>query len=63
MRLTEIKTIILNLAEGEQRRLVIEVLPEIWPQLAGDEACLNLIRQLLDEESTRAYQQEHLDHL
>ena len=63
MNLATIKAAIMKLDPGEQRRVVLELLPEIWPQIVGDEACLALLRKLLDEESVRRYQEEHMDHI
>jgi hypothetical protein len=63
MKFAEIKVGIMNLDEKEQRRLVLELLPEIWPQIVGDDACIKLLRKLVDEESVRKYQEEHLDHI
>jgi hypothetical protein len=63
MKFEEIKAAVMNLDEGEQRRVVLELLPEIWPQIAGDDSCINLIRKLVDAESVRRYQQEHIDHI
>ncbi|MGA9753940.1 MAG: hypothetical protein WBV23_02220 [Desulfobaccales bacterium] len=59
----EIKTAIMNLDERDQRRLVLEVLPAIWPNLVNDDSCIKLLRNLVDEESVRRYQDEHMDHL
>jgi hypothetical protein len=63
MKFEEIKAAVMNLDEGEQRRVVLELLPEIWPKIVGDDACIKLIRKLVDEESVKRYQQEHLDHI
>ncbi len=63
MRFEEIKAAIMGLEVRDQRRLVLEVLPAIWPNLVRDEACLKFLRQLVDEESVRSYQEEHMDHL
>jgi hypothetical protein len=63
MKFDEIKAAVMNLAEGEQRRVVLELLPAIWPQIVGDDACIQLIRNLIDAESMKKYQQEHLDHI
>ncbi len=63
MNFEDIKAAIMNLDEAEQRKLVLEVLPEIWPKIVGDNSCIKLIRQLVDEESVKRYQQEHLDHI
>jgi hypothetical protein len=63
MNFEAIKAAVMNLDAGEQRRVVLELLPEIWPQIVEDEACLKLIRKLVDAESVRRYQEEHLDHI
>jgi len=63
MNFEAIKAAVMNLDAGEQRRVVLELLPEIWPQIAGDDSCLRLIRKLADAESVKRYQQEHLDHI
>jgi hypothetical protein len=63
MKFEEIKAAIMNLDEGEHRRVVLELLPEIWPKIVGDDACLKLLRKLVDEESVKKYQQEHMDHI
>ena len=63
MNFEAIKAAVINLDAGDQRRVVLELLPAIWPQIVGDDACLRLIRKLVDEESVRRYQEEHLDHI
>ena len=63
MKFDEIKAAVMNLDESEQRRVVLELLPEIWPTIVRDESCLKLIRKLVDAESVKRYQQEHLDHI
>ena len=63
MNFEAIKAAVMNLDAGEQRRVVLELLPEIWPQIVGDDSCLKLIRKLVDEECVKRYQQEHLDHI
>jgi hypothetical protein len=63
MEFEAIKAAVMNLDEGEQRRGGLELLPAIWPQIAADEACLKLIKKLIDAESVKRYQAEHLDHI
>jgi hypothetical protein len=63
MQFDAIKAAIMNLDPGEQRRVVLELLPEIWPNLVGDDACLKLIRKLIDAASVAGYQEEHMDHI
>jgi hypothetical protein len=63
MNFEAIKAAVMDLDEGEQRRVVLELLPAIWPKIVTDEACLKLIRKLVDAESVKKYQEEHLDHI
>jgi hypothetical protein len=63
MEFEAIKAAVLKLDEQEQRRVVLELLPAIWPKIAADEACLKLIKKLIDAESVKRYQEEHLDHI
>ena len=63
MKFDEIKVEIMNLDEKEQRRVVLELLPEIWPQIVRDDSCIKLLRKLVDEESVRRNQEEHMDHI
>jgi hypothetical protein len=63
MEFDEIKLEIMNLDEKEKRRVVLELLPEIWLQIVRDDACIKLLRTLVDEESVRKYQEEHMDHI
>ncbi len=63
MTFEEIKAAIMNLDDTGQKRVVLEVLPAIWPQIVGDDSCLRLLRGLVDDESVRKYREEHLDHI
>jgi hypothetical protein len=63
MEFEAIKTAVMNLDEAGQRRVVLELLPAIWPKIAADDACLKLIRKLVDTESFKRYEEEHLDHI
>ena len=63
MKFEAIKAAIMNLDEAEQRKVVLELLPAIWPKIVGDDSCIKLLRKLVDEESVNRYQQEHMDHI
>ena len=52
---------VLNLNKTEQKRLVLEVLPEILSQVCTDEACLSMIRNFVNEETIRTYKEQHMD--
>ena len=60
MQFEELKKALLNLDQGEQKLLIMEVLPEILPQVCTDETCLGIIRNFINEESTKAYRDQHM---
>ena len=61
MTFDEIKVATLTLDDRGKRRVVMEVLPAIWPKIVGDDACIELLRKMVDEESIRKYREEHMD--
>ena len=60
MTYDEIKAAVLNLEQSEQKRLIMEVLTEMLPRVCTDEACLNQIRNFVDEETIRTYREQHM---
>jgi len=60
MTFEEVKAMVLNLDQNDQKRLVMEVLPEILPKICTDEVCLSTIRNFVDEESIKGYRDEHM---
>ncbi len=60
MTFEEVKTAVFNLDKSEQKRLIMEVLPEILPQVCTDEACLSTIRKFINEETVREYKEQHM---
>jgi hypothetical protein len=63
MTYEEIKAAVLNLSGGDQRRLIVEVLPKIWPQACADDTCVEQVRGLVDEAVVKEYKKQHLDHV
>jgi hypothetical protein len=61
MTFEELKTTVLNLDQSEQKRLILEVLAEIMPNVCKDEACLNKIRNFVDEATIKTYRDQHMD--
>ncbi len=61
MGFDEIKAAIIALDAQGKKRVVCELLPEIWPQIVSDETCLEFLRKLVDEEAVRKYKEEHMD--
>jgi hypothetical protein len=61
MTFEEIRVAVVGLDDRGKKRVVMELLPAIWPKIAGDEACLEFLRKLVDEEAVAKYKEEHLD--
>ncbi|MGP8050032.1 MAG: hypothetical protein ACLPYB_05420 [Desulfobaccales bacterium] len=61
MTFEEIKTAVMGLDDQGKKRVVMELLPEIWPKIVEDAACLEFIRELVDAEAVRIYKEEHMD--
>ena len=60
MTFDEIKSAVVNLSFDEQKRLIMEVVPSIWPKACADDACVAKIRELVDEAAIKRYREEHL---
>ncbi|MGA8573177.1 MAG: hypothetical protein ACLP7A_04065 [Desulfobaccales bacterium] len=61
MTFAEIKEAVRALDDEGKKRVVMELLPEIWPKIVGDAVCLDFIRKMVDEEAVRIYKAEHMD--
>ena len=61
MTLEEIKQAILNLSPADQKRLIIDVIPEIWGEACQDDECLLKIRELVDEDTVKKYRGQHMN--
>lgn len=61
MTFEEIKTAVVALDAQGRKRVVCELLPEIWPTIVGDEVCLDFMRKLVDEDAVQQYKEEHMD--
>lgn len=60
MTFDEIKAAIINLDQSEQKRLLMEVLPEIMPKVCTDDACISKIRNFVNEETIKNYRDQHM---
>ncbi len=60
MKYEELKAAIVQLDQSEQKRLIMEVLPEILPKVCTDDACLAKIRYFVNEETIRQYREQHM---
>lgn len=63
MTLDEIKSAALRLSHDDQKRLVLELIEAIMPVACTDEACLNQIRQFVDDATVRGYRDQHMGNI
>lgn len=61
MTLEEIKQAIMKLSPADQKQLILDVIPAIWGAACQDEACLLKIRHLVDEDTVKQYQKQHMN--
>jgi hypothetical protein len=60
MTLDEIKSAILSLSEADQKKIIIEVVPLLWPKACQDDFCVAKFRKLVDEATVKEYREQHL---
>ncbi len=60
MTFEEVKAAVLSLSEADQKRLITEIVPEIWPRACTDDACLVKMRELVDEETVKNYRAQNM---
>ncbi len=60
MTLDEIKSGILGLSDADQKKLITEVVPLLWPKACLDDFCVAKFRELVDEATIKEYREQHL---
>ena len=63
MTYNEVKAAVLSLSTEEQRRLIVEVVPQLWPKACIDDACVQSMRDLVDDATIKKYREEHMGHV
>lgn len=63
MTFEDVKTAVMSLDDADQRRLIAEVVPVIWPKVCLDDSCVRRVRELVDEDTVKEYRKQHMDHL
>lgn len=60
MTLDEVKSGVLSLSEVDQKKLITDVIPLIWPTACLDDVCVAKFRELVDEATIKDYREQHL---
>ena len=61
MTFEEIKAAVMGLSAADQKRLIIEVVPQVWPKACADESCVMRMKELVDDEMIKKYREQHMD--
>ncbi|MGO9018806.1 MAG: hypothetical protein ACLQVJ_10705 [Syntrophobacteraceae bacterium] len=59
MTMEEIKSAILGLSEGDQRKFITEVVPLLWAKACLDDSCVAKFRELVDDATIKEYREQH----
>lgn len=61
MTFEDIKNAVMALSKDDKKRLITEIIPEIWGEACEDEACLLKLRSLVDEDAVKEYRKQHMN--
>jgi hypothetical protein len=61
MTFDEIRTGIMGLSAPEQKKIILEIVPQLWPKACVDDACVTRMKTLLDDAVIAKYRDEHMD--
>lgn len=51
----EVRDAILNMTANDQKRLIMEVIPQVWDRACDDVTCALKLKKLVDQEIMRPY--------
>ena len=60
MNFDEVKAAVMGLSLEDQKRLITDVVPNIWPKACVDDSCLLKMRELVDEDTVKKYRDQHM---
>ncbi len=55
MSFEDIKSLIMNLDAGDQKRLITEIVPQVWGKACDDPSCACKLKELVDKDIVRPY--------
>lgn len=63
MTFEEIRTAIVDLSAADQKKIILEIVPQLWPKACADDACVQRMKTLLDDAVINKYREQHMDHI
>ena len=61
MSFEEIKDRVISMDEADQKRLITEVVPEVWEKACDDSSCAFKLKDLVDKDFMRPYEEMSTD--
>jgi hypothetical protein len=61
MTFDEIKAALMSLSAADQKRLFLEVVPQMWPKACVDDSCVQRMKELVDDAAVKKYRDQHMD--
>jgi hypothetical protein len=61
MTFEEIKAAVMGLSAADQKRVILEVVPQVWPKACADKSCVMRMKELVDDEMIKKYREQHMD--
>jgi len=61
MTFEEIKAAVMGLSAADQKRVILEVVPQVWPKACVDKSCVMRMKELVDDEMIKKYREQHMD--
>ncbi|SPF44497.1 conserved hypothetical protein [Syntrophobacter sp. SbD1] len=55
MSFEDIKSLIMTLDAGDQKRLITEIVPQVWGKACDDPSCACKLKELVDRDIVRPY--------
>lgn len=59
MNFEEIRSAIMHLNRRDQKRLIVEVVPAMWPKVCQDNSAVACLRELVDEATIKECRERH----
>jgi glutamine synthetase adenylyltransferase len=61
MSFEEIKDRVMSMDETDQKRLITEVVPQVWERACDDTSCALKLKELVDRDIVRPYDEMPMD--
>ena len=60
MSFEQIRDAVMSLDESDRKRFIVDVVPEIWHGACRDDTCAMTVKDLVDADIARPYEEMHM---